>query len=498
MDIPADSNLPVSIYHSSIRDYVSDPSNCGLPEVQHIMSPHSLLARSCLRLMIRDIHGQANMTLLDALLKLEGQSQAMQSDDPRELKYTLSFIVKPPEPLQVVIYLLWLRGGRCSGLQDWLGSLDGHSWLQTRPGKDWLQSRGGQEWLQTRGGQEWLLTPGGQEWLLTLGGQEWLWTQSGKEWLQAPRGQEWLLTPGGQEWLQTQGGQEWLQTQGGKEWLQTQGGKEWLQTQGGQEWLQTPGGKEWLQIMDGQEWHWLHTRGGQCWLQTVNMHHWLRTHSGQYWLKSPGGRDWLKGPSGRDWMQIPDGQAWQFTPAASIWVIMENLSSTLEAMNECSISPELLLSPAFQAIQNFKSLPDFLMFPVFLALLHHDNPVPAFPHDLPEMDIIHAMTAFTIFAGEAQRRSQSASDALKYACQNFAVHLSQAPKPWDDNLHLTFKSFWNHHLLFWLERQWCLKGLRSCLVILSVVQRFAKVCTLLFKSLFRDLVHDPRIGTSPN
>ena len=63
--------------------------------------------------------------------------------------------------------------------------------------------------------------------------------------------------------------------------------------------------------------------------------------------------------------------------------------------------------------------------------------------------------------------------------------------------HLTFKSFWNHHLLSWLETQWCLKGLRSCLVILSAVQKLAKVCTLLFKWLFRDLVHDLHIGASP-
>jgi len=160
---------------------------------------------------------------------------------------------------------------------------------------------------------------------------------------------------------------------------------------------------------------------------------------------------------------------------------MEDLLSTLEVMNECSISSELLLSPAFQVIQQFKNLPDFLMFPVFLALLHYDHPVPAFPDDLPHMDIIHAITAFTIFAGEAHGQSRSASNALKYASQNFAVHLERAPKPWDDNLHHTFKSFWNHHLLSWLERQWCLKGLWSCLVILSAVQKPAKVCNLLFK-----------------
>jgi len=108
MEIPADRDLPVNIYHSSIRDYVSDPSNCGLSEVQHITSPHSLLALSSLCLMIPDIRGRANTALLDALLELKGQSQAMQSDDPRRLKDTLSFIVKPPEPLQVVIYFLFL------------------------------------------------------------------------------------------------------------------------------------------------------------------------------------------------------------------------------------------------------------------------------------------------------------------------------------------------------------------------------------------------------
>jgi len=177
---------------------------------------------------------------------------------------------------------------------------------------------------------------------------------------------------------------------------------------------------------------------------------------------------------------MPDGQAWQLTSAGSIWLIMEDLSSTLEVMSECLIRPELLLSLAFQVIENFKSLPDFLMFPVFLALLHHDNPVPAFPHDPPDMDIIHAIRAFTIFADKALERTRSASDALKYASQNFALHLSRAPNPWDDNLHHTFICFWNDHLLSWLERQWCLKGLRSCLVILSAIQKLAKVCTSLF------------------
>ncbi|KAG2141292.1 hypothetical protein DEU56DRAFT_700609, partial [Suillus clintonianus] len=54
MDIPTDSSLPLNIYHSSVRDYVSDLSNCKVPQVQSqksITSPHSLLAESCFRLM---------------------------------------------------------------------------------------------------------------------------------------------------------------------------------------------------------------------------------------------------------------------------------------------------------------------------------------------------------------------------------------------------------------------------------------------------------------
>jgi hypothetical protein len=48
MDIPTDSRFPVDIYHSSVHDYVSEPSNCGLFEQQPSMitSPHSLLAYS--------------------------------------------------------------------------------------------------------------------------------------------------------------------------------------------------------------------------------------------------------------------------------------------------------------------------------------------------------------------------------------------------------------------------------------------------------------------
>ncbi|KAG1729664.1 uncharacterized protein EDB91DRAFT_1085691 [Suillus paluster] len=90
------------------------------------------------------------------------------------------------------------------------------------------------------------------------------------------------------------------------------------------------------------------------------------------------------------------------------------------------------------------------------------------------MEITHAMQTFVDFAKEAWLRSHSASDAVKYACQNWAVHLSQALNPRDGMLNHRFKAFWNGHLLSWLERQWCLKGLRFCLIVLSDGHKLAK------------------------
>jgi hypothetical protein len=150
---------------------------------------------------------------------------------------------------------------------------------------------------------------------------------------------------------------------------------------------------------------------------------------------------------------------------------MEDFSNTLETTSSCAYLP---FPPAFQAIQEFRSLPDFLMFPAFLALRPQDHSTSAFPQDYPDIDVIHAMTTFMIFATEARERSQTTSDALKYACQNWAIHLSRAQTLWNPTLEHIFKSFWNRYLLAWLERQWCLKGLRSCLAVLSEGQKIAK------------------------
>jgi hypothetical protein len=145
----------------------------------------------------------------------------------------------------------------------------------------------------------------------------------------------------------------------------------------------------------------------------------------------------------------------------------------LEAISNYIISPESALLPTFKVVQQFNDLPDFLMFPMFLAFTPQNHFTSA-SLEVPDREIVRAMNLFIAFANEAQERSRSSSDALKYASQNWVVHLLRAPNPWDDALNHIFKAFWNRHLLSWLERQWCLKGLRSCLDILFKGQKLAK------------------------
>ncbi|KAG2740986.1 hypothetical protein P692DRAFT_201894793 [Suillus brevipes Sb2] len=386
MDIPADSSQPVNIYHLSIRDYVSDFSNCSLPRVQSITPPHSLLAYSSFRLMIRDMPERT--ALMDALLELKSQNQAIEPHDPRSLQQTLAFIVEPPAPLHT----------QC-----------GEDYLRTQEGEDWPQTHVGDTWLQTERWRGWLQS-----------GPGWLWTQ---------RRRQVAGDPGEYIPLETWSGTDSLETISGKGWLQTKTGREWLQTQ---------------------------------------------TKSERLWLQTNDGREWLQNQYGRKWLQTPRGQAWQLTPAASVWVTMEDFSHTLETISECAIVPQLHLPPAFQAIQEFKSLPDYLMLPVFLALRPQDHSTSASLQDCPDIEVIRAMAAFTIFANETRDQSRTASDALKYACQNWVFHLSRAPSPTDTNFNRAFKVFWDRHLLSWLERQWCLKGLRSCLLALSEGQKLAQ------------------------
>ncbi|KAG2052171.1 hypothetical protein BDR06DRAFT_997820 [Suillus hirtellus] len=323
----------------------------------------------------------------------------------------------------------WLRIHSVKNLR----TPDEQNWLQTQTGRHWLQTQAGCHWLQTQAGRGWPQTYAARKCLQTSGGRGWPQTRSGGSWLLTLHGRRWLQTPSGEDWLQTHGGQDWLQTQCGQDWLQILGGEDWLQTEGGRDWLQIEGGRKWLQ--------------------------------------ADGGRKWVQTEAGRDWLQTPHGQAWLNT----IWVTMEEFSRTLEALREYIIVLDMGLHPAFEVVQQFKSLPDFLMFPAFLALRPQDHfpQISSHGHLPPGIEIIDAMKVFSSFAYEAREESQSTSDVLNYACQNWVVHLSRAPNPWDESLSHIFQSFWGRNLLSWLTRQWCLKGLRSCLTILSEGEKIA-------------------------
>jgi len=207
MDVPTDDTLPVKIYHSSVRDYILEPSTRSGFERQDI-SPHTLLASSSLRLMMRVI--------------------PMHSEPPENLRQSLAFTVEPPTAVGVLEALLWLRGDQRPALFSWLDEPDGHAWLQTNSGEKWLDIDGGEEWLETDSGRKWLETVSGQKWVQRWWcGGTWLETHSEQEWLKKDSRPEWLHTENGRKWLQTWRGSLWLQTVSGREWLQTDGGREW-------------------------------------------------------------------------------------------------------------------------------------------------------------------------------------------------------------------------------------------------------------------------------
>ncbi|KAG1758495.1 hypothetical protein EDD22DRAFT_997980 [Suillus occidentalis] len=184
-------------------------------------------------------------------------------------------------------------------------------------------------------------------------------------------------------------------------------GQDWLQTQSRQDLLPTQSRRQWLQ-----------TQSGQDWLKTQPRRHWLQTQGEQEWLRTQSGWKWLQTQSGQDWLHTPHGQAWQSTAAASVWVTMEEFLRTLEAVSTYATIPEWLLLVAFQAIQQFKSLPDFPdKFPVFLVLRHQDSSS-ALPQRCfsPDMEIFHATMDSEGFVQEAREQSRSASDAPSYTC----------------------------------------------------------------------------------
>jgi hypothetical protein len=111
----------------------------------------------------------------------------------------------------------------------------------------------------------------------------------------------------------------------------------------------------------------------------------------------------------------------------------------------------LSLLSAFQVLQQLKTLPDFLIFPTFLALRHQDCFTFTLPESLllPDREIIYAVKALMTSANEEQGTIQSSSDALNSPVKTGA-YISGVLSTCDEVLIHIFQAFWNRHLLFWL------------------------------------------------
>ncbi|KAG0695011.1 hypothetical protein DFH29DRAFT_1005844 [Suillus ampliporus] len=218
---------------------------------------------------------------------------------------------------------------------------------------------------------------------------------------------------------------------------------EWTRVAGNPGWARVAADPEWANLAAGPE------RGE--WLQIPNGQWWLQTQGGREWLQTPTGRDGCRpqlGKTGGRLLQRLHGQQWKISQ-----IHWKQSAAVQELAGFLDVPGIGIKGPgpgSFQLCITTGSL----------STVHGDHPC----YD----SLCERRKTNT------KKESRSASDALKYACQNWAVHLSRAPNPWNNSLNHVFKTFWNHHLLSWLKRQWCLKGLRSCLLVLSEMQKFAK------------------------
>lgn len=116
-------SLLINIHHSSLRDYVSNPSICNLYQVQHFIQSHCLFAHSPFRLMMYNILGST--ALLNAFLESKNKIRDRETRD-QSLKELLTFTIEPPEPLQVLMVLV-IQGDHHPGMTFWLETPDGRS-----------------------------------------------------------------------------------------------------------------------------------------------------------------------------------------------------------------------------------------------------------------------------------------------------------------------------------------------------------------------------------
>jgi len=454
MDIPIDKSLPVSIYHSSVRDYVSERLIGRLLKGQDkTPHPHALLALSSFRLMIRVVPQSTGLP--DAFSKLQVQ-RAKGSHHFTLLLRTLLFVVEPLAPVGVLIALLWIWGERKPLLYGWLKTLDGQVWLRNQEGRAWLRTQGGKAWLRTQGGEAWLQSSDGLVWRLIGKGnmnllqgitehkEQLMYLKRRME--QRPREEQEIKQH--QSLKRTHLGllQEQL------EQLKEQPELEQLEQEQLEEQLE--------QAQLEQE---------QLEAQLEQLH--LEAQLEQVQLEQAALKQVQLKQAALKQVQLEQAQL-EHTPLSStnVQILVTEFLETMRALDKFTGTT----LPIWRIIQQFRSLPDLLLFPTFLAFVPDCSTSAVSSPHCPDMEIIHAMCAFVSFADGARERSRLASDALIYACQNWAFHLLQAPNPKDKALNNAFNIFWERHLAAWLEMQWCLGGLKSCLAILSEAQKFVQ------------------------
>ncbi|KAG2055798.1 hypothetical protein BDR06DRAFT_1006638 [Suillus hirtellus] len=162
----------------------------------------------------------------------------------------------------------------------------------------------------------------------------------------------------------------------------------------------------------------IHSTSGHEWPQTSSSRNGSRSQTGENGYGSRAGRNGCKprvdsigcGPyTHKSGCKYPIAK---HTPAASVWWNMEEFSSTLEVIDEYIIVPESTLLLTFQAVQQFKNLPDLLAFPVLLSLGHPSQRLSKI-YSRADMEIGHAIAFSRTFTNEAQKQSQSASSQAR-------------------------------------------------------------------------------------
>ena len=128
--------------------------------------------------------------------------------------------------------------------------------------------------------------------------------------------------------------------------------------------------------------------------------------------------------------------------------------------------------PAFRFLEDIRSLPVLLAFPIFLSFESPTNgqtPGPSTLQHEPHIQALDAVAKVVKYVYTLKEGRRTGSGALDYACTHWAYHLSLAE--WDSDLRSILMVFMRQKLQHWFVKAWCLQDLETCLRTLSEVQK---------------------------